>query len=79
MLTIAQAPRRAADIFDADKAATDLEKLAKDFGGREREMRTAVAQYFKAALNEGRAKAEELLLKDRHGRRCAERLCVMQD
>ncbi|MGH6875498.1 MAG: [protein-PII] uridylyltransferase, partial [Aestuariivirgaceae bacterium] len=61
------------------KAAADLEKLATEFGGRDREMRTAVAQYLKAALIEGRAKAEELLLKDRHGRRCAERLCVMQD
>ena len=79
MLTIAQTPRGAADIFDARKAAADLEKLAAEFGGREREMRTAVAQYLKAALIEGRAKAEELLLKDRHGRRCAERLCVMQD
>jgi [protein-PII] uridylyltransferase len=79
MLTIAQAPRAAADIFDARKAAADLEKLAADFGGRERELRTAVAQRLKAALIEGRAKAEELLLKDRHGRRCAERLCVMQD
>ena len=38
-----------------------------------------MAQRLKAALNEGRAKAETLLLKDRHGRRCAERLCRMQD
>ena len=28
---------------------------------------------------EGRERAEELLLKDRHGRRCAERLCRLQD
>ncbi|HEX5213235.1 MAG TPA: [protein-PII] uridylyltransferase, partial [Pseudolabrys sp.] len=27
----------------------------------------------------GRVKAEQLLLKDRHGRRCAERLCRMED
>jgi len=79
MLTTPHAPRGAADIFDARKATDDLEKLAVDFRGRERDLRTAVAQYFKAALNEGRVKAEELLLKDRHGRRCAERLCVMQD
>ena len=39
----------------------------------------AVAQRLKAALNEGRARAEQLLLKDRHGRRCAERLCRMED
>jgi [protein-PII] uridylyltransferase len=87
MLTAAQknaqgrapAPRVAAEIFDADKAAADLAKMAAEFGGRERELRTAVAQHLKAALNEGRAKAEELLLKDRHGRHCAERLCFMQD
>lgn len=79
MLTTAQTPRDAADIFDARKASADLEKLAGDFGGRERELRAAVAQCLKAALIEGRAKAEELLLKDRHGRRCAERLCFMQD
>ncbi len=79
MLTIAPVPRGSADIFDARKAAADLEKLAADFGGRERELRTAVAQCLKAALVAGRAKAEELLLKDRHGRRCAERLCFMQD
>ena len=30
-------------------------------------------------LLEARARAEELLLKDRHGRRCAERLCQTQD
>ena len=42
-------------------------------------MRTAVAQRLKATLTEGRARAEALLLKDRHGRRCAERLCQMQD
>ncbi|MGH8735718.1 MAG: nucleotidyltransferase domain-containing protein, partial [Burkholderiales bacterium] len=33
----------------------------------------------KAALVEGRATAERLLIKDRHGRRCAERLCFMLD
>ena len=33
----------------------------------------------KLALTQARARAEQLLLKDRHGRRCAERLCQMQD
>ena len=42
-------------------------------------MRTAVAQRLKSALTQARARAEELLLKDRHGRRCAERLCRVQD
>ena len=33
----------------------------------------------KSVLASGRANAERLLLKDRQGRRCAERLCFMQD
>ena len=39
-------------------------------------MRTAVAQRLKSALAEGRAGAEQMLLNDRHGRACAERLCA---
>ena len=45
----------------------------------EQELRRAVAQRLKAVLAEGRARAEQLLLKDRQGRRCAERLCFMMD
>src|SRR6266571_9290867 len=74
-----QAPRAISDLVDAGAIAIDLEALAKTFAGRERELRHAVAQRLKAALTDGRAKAEALLLKDRHGRRCAERLCRMQD
>src|SRR5207302_2764931 len=39
----------------------------------------AVAQRLKAAVTEGRSAAERLLLQDRRGRLCAERLCFMQD
>ncbi|HEV3177636.1 MAG TPA: [protein-PII] uridylyltransferase, partial [Stellaceae bacterium] len=53
--------------------------LAEVHRGRERELRTAVAQRLKAALAAGRAIAEQRLREDRHGRRCAERLCFMQD
>src|SRR5437763_740327 len=65
--------------IDTEAAAADLARLAADYPGRERELRTAVAQCLKAALDTGRASAEAMLLKDRHGRACAERLCVMQD
>jgi [protein-PII] uridylyltransferase len=71
--------RHAGDLLDARAITADLEKLVRAHGGDERELRAAVAQRLKAALNEGRAKAEQLLLKDRHGRRCAERLCRMED
>jgi [protein-PII] uridylyltransferase len=74
-----QAQRASADLLDADALAADLDKLCQLHAGHERELRAAVAQRLKAALTEGRALAEKLLLNDRHGRRCAERLCRMQD
>jgi [protein-PII] uridylyltransferase len=79
MLSPADSPRSAAEIFDAAAAAADLERLATSHAGRELDLRHAVAQYMKAASNKGRAAAEAMLLKDRHGHRCAERLCAMQD
>src|SRR3984957_3723389 len=74
-----QGPPESSDLLDAPAIAAELEKLAALHAGRDREMRNAVAQHLKAALVQGRAKAEQLLLADRHGRRCAERLCHMQD
>src|SRR5580704_8841063 len=76
------APRNLSDtdtLIDPEAITADLNALAKTYEGRERELRTAVAQRLKATLTAGRARAEALLLKDRHGRRCAERLCQMQD
>ena len=66
-------------IFDSEKVAADIGALAPTFSGRERELRTAIAHELKTALTEGRAAAERMLLVDRHGRRCAEQLCRMQD
>ncbi|MPZ58589.1 MAG: [protein-PII] uridylyltransferase [Rhizobiales bacterium] len=66
-------------VFDGDSVAADLARLAATHSGNERELRTAVAQRLKTALAEGRAEAEALLLRDRHGGRCAERLCHMLD
>jgi len=74
-----QSARHSGDLLDLRALAADLEALAEAHRGGERELRSALAQRLKAALNEGRAKAEQLLLKDRHGRRCAERLCRMED
>jgi len=73
------APRVSGELIDSRAIAADLERLAKSHGGGERELRTALAARLKAALNEGRARAEQALLKDRNGRRCAERLCRMED
>jgi [protein-PII] uridylyltransferase len=71
--------RKAAGIFDAAAAAAELERIAARHRGRELDQRNAVTQYLKARHTEGCARAEQLLLEDRHGRRCAERLCAMQD
>ncbi len=80
MLTPADQIQRApSDLLNVDALAADLDKLCGLHAGRERELRTAIAQRIKAALAEGRAAIEQLLLKDRHGRRCAERLCDMHD
>jgi [protein-PII] uridylyltransferase len=76
----AAAPSRAVvELIDARAISAELEALAKAHTGGGRELRSALAQRLKTALNDGRAKAEQLLLKDRHGRRCAERLCRMED
>ncbi|MFN3350351.1 [protein-PII] uridylyltransferase [Pseudorhodoplanes sp.] len=79
MLSPDQTPRAASELFDADAATQELAALAKAHSGRDKELRIAVAQYMKGELRRGREKAEQLLLKERHGRRCAERLCAMQD
>ena len=77
--SLVQAPRGAAKIFDSGEVAAELKRLGGLHAGRERELRSAVAQYLKGAQAAGRAAAEGMLLEDRHGRLCAERLCFMQD
>ena len=79
MLDTQRSAHHAVELIDTAAIRADLEKLAETHAGRERELRTAVAQRLKAALTQARAEAEQLLLKDRHGRRCAERLCQVQD
>src|SRR5579859_2011326 len=79
MLDTQRPPRVAAELLDSAAIVADLKTLAEAHAGRERELRAAVARRLKAALTQARARAEELLLADRHGRRCAERLCQVQD
>src|SRR5664279_2452204 len=54
--------------FDSARITAAVDALAEQHAGREDVFRAATAQYLKAVL-----------LKDRHGRRCAERLCYVQD
>src|SRR5215470_5591152 len=79
MNDVAELEQREASLFDTAAVAADLAALADVHRGSERELRTAIAQRLKAALGDGRAMAEQSLREDRHGRRCAERLCFMQD
>jgi [protein-PII] uridylyltransferase len=79
MLDTQRSHRDSNELIDPAAIVADLKALAKTHAGRERELRTAVALRLKSALTLARTRAEELLLKDRHGRRCAERLSQLQD
>jgi [protein-PII] uridylyltransferase len=79
MLNPAHPPDTASELIDVAAITGDLATIAQSHAGRESEMRAAVAQRLKIAMTEGRKVAEEMLLKDRHGRHCAERLCQLQD
>src|SRR6476660_6209910 len=65
--------------FDTARITAAVDALAEKHAGREDVFRAALAQLLKAEMIEARATAQAVLLKDRHGRRCAERLCFMQD
>jgi [protein-PII] uridylyltransferase len=67
------------EVFDVGAVAGELETLLAGHAGDERELMLAVSRRLKAALLEGRAAVERLLIKERGGRRCAERLSAMQD
>src|SRR5450631_2480023 len=80
MDSVVTAPRSEADErFDSGRIAAAVDALAAKHAGREDQFRAAVAQLLKAELTAARAVAQEVLLRDRHGRRCAERLCFVQD
>src|SRR5258707_8331919 len=78
MLTLDK-PLNEAKLFDERVLVAELALLADEHAGSEQALRRAVAQRLKAVLAAGRKQAEQLLLKDRQGRRCAERLCFMMD
>jgi [protein-PII] uridylyltransferase len=67
------------DRFDSARITAAIDELAAKHAGREDVFRAAVAQLLKAEMMEARAVAQAILLRDRHGRRCAERLCFVQD
>src|ERR1700689_5261935 len=79
MLEIHRPSRNASDLLDSAAIVADLNALAESNSGGERELRMAVARRLKTALTQARVRADELLLEDRHGRRCAERLSHAED
>ncbi|KJC51622.1 protein-PII uridylyltransferase [Bradyrhizobium sp. LTSP885] len=76
---VAESRPYADDRFETARITAALNALAEKHSGREDQFRAAMAQLLKAEMIAARAKAQALLLKDRHGRRCAERLCFVQD
>src|ERR1700724_4690147 len=74
-----EARAEADERFDTARVTAAVDDLAAKHAGREDVFRAATAQLLKAELIAARATAQAVLLKDRHGRRCAERLCYVQD
>lgn len=79
--TEAQGTREGAadERFDTVRVTAAIDALAEQHSGREDTFRAAMAQLLKSELIEARKIAQAILLKDRHGRHCAERLCFVQD
>src|ERR1700738_4805305 len=76
---VTEARPEADERFDTARISAAVDALAATHAGREDLFRSATAQLLKAEMMAARATAQEVLLKDRHGRRCAERLCFVQD
>src|SRR5215467_870777 len=80
MDTVVAHPRQEADSrFDSARIATAIDALAEKHAGSDDGFRSAMAQLLKGELLAARADAQRVLLRDRHGRRCAEQLCFVQD
>ncbi|MEH2473842.1 [protein-PII] uridylyltransferase [Nitrobacteraceae bacterium AZCC 2161] len=67
------------DRFDTRGITAAIDALAAEHRGHDDLFRSAIAKLLKAELLKARVAAEAVLLKDRHGRRCAEQLCFVQD
>ncbi|MBN9005840.1 MAG: [protein-PII] uridylyltransferase [Rhizobiales bacterium] len=72
-------PTDAVDGFDTVRITGDIDVLAEKHAGHEDVFRAALAQLLKVELTKARADVQAQLLRDRHGRHCAERLCFLQD
>ncbi len=78
------APRRRSeaetlDLIDLAAVKEEIEQLRRDFKSNDSDLRVEFAQRMKRIMQEGRKRAEELLLEDGHGTACAERLSHLMD
>src|SRR4051794_35164335 len=76
---VTEARPEADERFDTARITAEVDALAAKHAGHEDIFRADLAQLLKAEFIQSRAFAQEVLLKDRHGRHCAERLCFIQD
>src|SRR5579864_7770205 len=76
---VKEARSEADERFETARITAAVDALAAEHAGREDVFRAAVAKLLKAEMIAARETAQAVLLKDRHGRRCAERLCFVQD
>ncbi len=65
--------------FDTVRIIGDIDALAEKHAGHGDVFRSAVSRLLKVELAKVRDAAQARLLRDRHGRRCAEWLCFVQD
>ncbi|MDR3465053.1 MAG: [protein-PII] uridylyltransferase [Xanthobacteraceae bacterium] len=65
--------------FETARVEQAIAELAAAHAGRDDAFRVALAQLLKAETTQARELVQAQLLKDRHGRRCAEQLCAIQD
>src|SRR6201998_3607728 len=80
MDSVVNHPRPEADArFDTARVTAAIDELAENHKGREDLFRAAMAKLLKSELITARATAQDVLLKDRPGRRCAKRLVFGQD
>ncbi|HEU0081662.1 MAG TPA: hypothetical protein VFQ87_02225, partial [Bradyrhizobium sp.] len=66
---VIEARPEADERFDTARVTAEVDALAATFAGREDVFRARLAHLLKAEFIKARAAAQEVLLKDRHGRR----------
>lgn len=66
-------------LFDSERMRGAIAVLMEQNPAHSTSFRNALTQALKAEMMRGRAEAERRLLLDRHGQRCAEGLCYIQD